>query len=91
MSEEKIDKLEIFLKNQTAVFFSALAETKKNMILYRTERERELEKKVDEDIDSKVSSFMKELKLDKLYKDHETNDKNLQDFIVCFMVLVKFI
>ena len=43
--------------------------------------ERELEKKVDEDIDSKVSSFMKELKLDKLYKDHETNDKNLQDFL----------
>ena len=29
------------------------------------------------DIDSKVSSFMKELKLDKLYKDHETNCKNL--------------
>ena len=24
---------------------------------------------------------MKELKLDKLYKDHETNDKNLQDFL----------
>jgi replicative superfamily II helicase len=43
--------------------------------------ERELEKKVDENIDSKVSSFMKELKLDKLYKDHETNDKNLQDFL----------
>ena len=43
--------------------------------------ERELEKKVDDDIDSKVSSFMKELKLDKLYKDHETNDKNLQDFL----------
>ena len=43
--------------------------------------ERELEKKVDEDIDSKVSSFMKELKLDKLYKEHETNDKNLQDFL----------
>ena len=38
-------------------------------------------KKVDDDIDSKVSSFMKELKLDKLYKDHETNDKNLQDFL----------
>ena len=43
--------------------------------------ERELEKKVDDDIDNKVSSFMKELKLDKLYKDHETNDKNLQDFL----------
>ena len=43
--------------------------------------ERELEKKVDENIDSKVSSFMKELKLDKLYKDHQTNDKNLQDFL----------
>jgi replicative superfamily II helicase len=43
--------------------------------------ERELEKKVDENIDSKVSSFMKELKLDKLYKEHETNDKNLDDFL----------
>lgn len=43
--------------------------------------ERELEKKVDENIDSKVSSFMKELKLDKLYKDHETNCKNLDDFL----------
>ena len=43
--------------------------------------ERELEKKVDENIDSKVSSLMKELKLDKLYKEHETNDKNLDDFL----------
>lgn len=43
--------------------------------------ERELEKKVDENIDSKVSSFMKELKLDKLYKDHETNCTNLDDFL----------
>ena len=43
--------------------------------------ERELEKKVDENIDSKVSSFMKELKLDKLYKEHETNCKNLDDFL----------
>ena len=43
--------------------------------------ERELEKKVDEDIDSKVLSFMKDLKLDKLYKDHETNCKNLDDFL----------
>ena len=43
--------------------------------------ERELEKKVDDDIDNKVSSFMKELKLDKLYKDHETNCKNYEDFL----------
>ena len=43
--------------------------------------ERELEKKVDDDIDNKVSSFMKELKLDKLYKDHQTNCKNLDDFL----------
>lgn len=42
--------------------------------------ERELEKKVDEDIDGKVTSFIKELKLDKLYKDHQTNCKNLNDF-----------
>ena len=42
--------------------------------------ERELEKKVDEDIDGKVTSFIKELKLDKLYKDHQTNCKNLDDF-----------
>ena len=43
--------------------------------------ERELEKKVDEGIDGKVSSFMKELKLDKLYKDHETNCKSLDNFL----------
>ena len=43
--------------------------------------ERELEKKVDENIDNKVSSFIKELKLDKLYKDHQTNCKNLDDFL----------
>ena len=43
--------------------------------------ERELEKKVDEDIDGKVISFIKELKLDKLYKDHQTNCKNLEDFL----------
>ena len=43
--------------------------------------ERELEKKVDGNIDNKVSSFIKELKLDKLYKDHQTNCKNLDDFL----------
>ncbi|OQX97192.1 MAG: hypothetical protein B6I24_09595 [Bacteroidetes bacterium 4572_128] len=62
MSEEKIDKLEIFLKNQTAVFFSALAETKKNMILYRTERERELEKKHAKERNLRFKKFDKILK-----------------------------
>ncbi len=65
MSEEKIDKLEIFLKNQTAVFFSALAETKKNMILYRTERERELEKKHAKEHEERNLRFKK---FDKILK-----------------------
>ena len=43
--------------------------------------ERELEKKVDDDIENNVFSFIKELKLDKLYKDHETNCKNYADFL----------
>jgi len=42
--------------------------------------ERELEKKVDEGIDGQFKLMLKDLKLDKPFKDHKTSCKDLEDF-----------
>ena len=41
---------------------------------------RSLEQKVDDNVDSKFNSMLKELKLLKPYQDHETSCKELEDF-----------